>query len=83
MSDVVRKSDCKTFYSVNTPDYPEAEYLINPANMKEIETLPQEYRKISGSTVVEMSTAEKAAVDTAKPKPVSCPLGLECRFTVK
>jgi hypothetical protein len=52
-------------YSVNTPDYPESDWIINP-DLTILETVPIKYLKVSGDLVIEMTTAEKAVVDAAE-----------------
>jgi len=48
--------------SANTPDYPTADWLINP-DLSALSAIPQKHWKVSGSTVVEMTQAEKDVVD--------------------
>ena len=48
--------------SINTPDYPVADWLINP-DVSAVSTVARKYWKVSGSSVVEMSQAEKDVVD--------------------
>lgn len=56
--------------SVNTPDYESrADALINPDTTL-LKTVSAEYVKVSGGRAVEMTAAEKAVVDAAKPVPV-------------
>jgi len=52
-------------YSVNTPDYPVEQWIINP-DLTILETVPIKYCKVSGDLIVEMSPAEKAVVDAAE-----------------
>lgn len=52
-------------YSVNTPDYPEEIWIINP-DLTILETVPIHYIKIVGDLLVEMTTEEKAVVDAAE-----------------
>jgi len=52
-------------YSVNTPDYPESEWIINP-DLTILETVPIHYIKIVGDLLVEMTPEEKAVVDAAE-----------------
>jgi hypothetical protein len=52
-------------YSVNTPDYPETEWIINP-DLTALASVPQKYWKVSGDLVIEMTAAEKAVVDAAE-----------------
>lgn len=56
--------------SVNTPDFDPAVWLINP----DVRTVrgagvPERHWKVVGDTVVEMSAAEKAAVDAPVTRP--------------
>lgn len=52
-------------YSVNTPDYPVSEWIINP-DLTALASVPQKYWKVSGDLVIEMTPAEKAVVDAAE-----------------
>lgn len=57
MSNVLNKTTLQYLRSVNTPDYPTSDWIINPI-------LPQCYQKfwvIEGDTVREMTPAEKTA----------------------
>jgi hypothetical protein len=77
MSDVFDKQRMMLLPSVNTPDFmDEARYIISP-DMEAVKDVDRKYLKIDGSRVVEMSTAEKAAVDATVVKPVGfpCPYG--------
>lgn len=49
--------------SVNTPDYPTADWLINP-DVSSLSAVPRKHWKVSGSSVVEMNVSEKSVVDT-------------------
>lgn len=51
--------------SVNTPEYPTADWLINP-DVSALSAVPRKHWKVSGASVVEMSVAEKAVIDTPK-----------------
>lgn len=52
--------------SVNTPDYSsDPDCIVNP-NVSAVLGVPRRYWKRSGSSVLEMSAAEKAAVDAAE-----------------
>jgi len=48
--------------SVNTPEYSEGSYLINPS-LAAVEGIELKYWKVDTGAVVEMSTAEKEAID--------------------
>lgn len=69
MSDVVNRNDPTIWLrSVNTPDYPPENWVINPDMISEglIDAngnilVPKKYWKISGDSVVEMSQMEKDA----------------------
>lgn len=72
MADVVHKTTLVPSYKVNTPDYPTATYLINPAGLPALDAAPYvpiKYRKlITGDTDVgEMTAGEKATYDAANP----------------
>ena len=66
MSNVIHKSTLEARASVNTPDYPDSSWLINPLEFDAIEQVPQRYRKLNGDDVAEMTEAEKSAVDIAE-----------------
>ena len=73
MANVIKKTpNSKGVYeyrkSVNTPDYPTADWLIDP-DVSALSAIPRRHWKVSGSSVVEMSSAEKTVVDTP-PAPV-------------
>ncbi|MBT8428494.1 MAG: hypothetical protein KJN79_01140 [Gammaproteobacteria bacterium] len=50
--------------SVNTPDYPVLDWIINP-DLSALTGVPQKYWKVVGDTVVEMTQGEKDAADAA------------------
>ena len=52
--------------SVNTPAYDPGNWLINP-DLAAVSGVPPMYWKVVGDTVVEMSQAEKDAVDATQP----------------
>lgn len=56
--------------SVNTPDFDPAIWLINP-DLRTVRGagVPERHWKVVADTVVEMSAAEKAAVDAPIPSP--------------
>ena len=68
MSTVVNKTTFQVLDSVNTPDFPTADWLINPAGLDALiaASVPTRYWKlISGGTDVgEMTVLEKAVVDS-------------------
>jgi hypothetical protein len=61
MANVINKTTLQLLYSVNTPDYPTTEWIINPV-LPACEAI---YWKIVGDTVQEMTQPEKDAVDAA------------------
>lgn len=65
MSTVLKRSTLEIFESVNTPDYSEVDYLINP-DLSALTYVPKYYWKLSGETVLEMSAEEKTAVDASR-----------------
>lgn len=62
MADVVNRITKEFILSVNTPDYPVEDWIINP-DLTAVEGIPQKYWKIIGDTIVEMNQSEKDAVD--------------------
>lgn len=64
MASVLNKTTLQYIESVNTPDYPTSDWIVNP-DMSNVEGVPLKYWKLDGTDVVEMSQAEKEAVDAA------------------
>jgi hypothetical protein len=64
MANVVNKTTGEFLQSVNTPDFSESEWLINP-DISTVRLVPNRYWKVVGTDVVEMSMDEKAAVDAS------------------
>ena len=62
MATVINRSTKSLFYSVNTPDYSDIDWIINP-DLSQLTSVPQKYWKIYGDLVLEMTTPEKAVVD--------------------
>jgi hypothetical protein len=62
MADVLHKTTFRFMKSVNTADYLDGNWLINP-DMSAIEGVPQKYWKVVGETVVPMSDEEIALVE--------------------
>ncbi len=79
MSIVVKKVADPTYLthrvvrSANTPDYPTADWLINPAGIAALDAaeVPTKYWDVVASDVEEMDAGEKAAVDAAALVPFS------------
>lgn len=67
MANVFNKTTNRYYRSVHTPDYPEADYLINPDVSALEGSVPERYWKFDGvDAVVEMTQAEKDAYDAAR-----------------
>lgn len=64
MANVLNRSTLKYLESVNTPDYPVENWVINP-DMSGVASVPQKYWKLIGDVPSEMSTEEKQLVDQA------------------
>ena len=69
MSNVVHRTTKKYLRSVNTPDYPVEDWIINP-DLSAVVQVPNKYWKIAGDVVTEMDLTEKSAVDRDAPPPV-------------
>ena len=66
MADVVNKATGQYRRSVNTPDFPDTEWLINP-DLTAVAGVPQRHWKVVGNAVVEMDATEKERVDAPVP----------------
>lgn len=64
MADVLHRTTRRYLKSVNTPDYPPADYIINP-DMTAVQGFHWRYWKINGDAVALMTQAERDAVDAA------------------
>lgn len=62
MADVLNRTTKQFLRSVNTPEYDPADWIVNP-DLAAVAGVHRKYWKIDGDTVLEMSTAEKQAVD--------------------
>ena len=78
MADVFNRNTKQHLKSVNTPDYPESEWIINPTFIPDCES---KYIIVEGNTIREMTTEEKAVVDYVAPQPV--PTAEELAATAK
>ena len=67
MADVLNRLTKQLLLSVNTPDYPPADWIINP-DLSPVAGVPWRYWKIVGDSVVEMTDEEKAIVDQPLPR---------------
>ena len=61
---VINKNTFAVLKSVNTPDYSETDWLVDP-DLSSVEGVDQKYWKVAGGQVVEMNSGEKAIVNTA------------------
>lgn len=61
MSNVINKTTLQYLESVNTPDYPETDWIINP-DMSDVDGVPRKYWKLVNNVPTEMTQAEKDAV---------------------
>lgn len=64
MANVLHRIIFKYLPSVNTPDYPEGTWVVNP-DMSPVEGVPTKYWKLTGDVLSVMDQAEKDAVDDA------------------
>lgn len=64
MATVVNRTTKEVLYSVNTPDYDSADWVINP-DLSSVSGVPTRYWKIDGDTISPMSGAEREAVDAS------------------
>jgi len=64
MADVINRTTLQYLQSINTPDYPDIDWIVNP-DLSGLIGIPQKYWKIVGDTVVQMDTTEQAAVDAS------------------
>lgn len=64
MANVLNRTTKVYLVSVNTPDYPTADWIINP-DLSGVQGVPVKYWKIVGDIVSEMNQSEKDAVDAA------------------
>jgi hypothetical protein len=64
MAAVLNRTTKAFFASANTPDYPVAEWIINP-DLTAVEGFPSQYWIITGDIVTLMDQAQRDAVDAA------------------
>ncbi len=64
MADVINRTTLEFLKSQHTPDFPVADWIINP-DLSALSGVPAKYWKIVADTVVEMTQTEKDAVDAA------------------
>jgi hypothetical protein len=65
MSNVLNRTTKQYLISVSTPDYPDVDWIINP-DLSSVVGIAEKYWKISGDSVLEMTSEEKAIVDAAE-----------------
>lgn len=65
MSNVLNRTTKQYLISVSTPDYPDVDWIVNP-DLSSVIGIAQKYWKISGDSVSEMTSEEKAVVDAAE-----------------
>ncbi len=63
MSNVIHRTTLMQKFSVNTPDYPVTDWIINP-DLSALAAVLKKYWKIVGGAVLEMTQAEKDTVDS-------------------
>lgn len=62
MATVLHRTTKQLITSANTPDFPEADWIINP-DMSAVSSFPPKYWIITGNTVSLMSKPERDALD--------------------
>lgn len=65
MADVVHRTTKQHLRSVNTPEYPGADWIRNP-DLSAVAGQPAKYWTVAGDAVLLMSQAERDAVDAAE-----------------
>lgn len=65
MADVVNRTTKQYLRSVNTPEYPVVDWIINP-DVSALAGVPTKYWVISGDVITEMDQTAKDAVDAAE-----------------
>lgn len=65
MASVLNRNTMQYLRSVNAPEYPAEDWIINP-DLSAVAGVDRKYWKISGDAVSEMSQAEQDAVDAAE-----------------
>ncbi len=65
MADVVHRTTKQYLRSVHTPDYPSADWIINP-DLSAVAGFAEKYWMIAGDTVALMDQAARDAVDAAE-----------------
>lgn len=65
MASVLNRATRQYIQSVNTPDYPSQDWIINP-DLSAVAVWPNRYWLITGDAVTLMDAAARTAVDTAQ-----------------
>lgn len=65
MADVLNRTTMQLLSSVNTPDYPSSDWIINP-DLSAVAGVAVKYWKVAGDVVAEMDQSEKDVVDAAE-----------------
>ena len=79
MADVLNRVTKQFLRSVNTPDYPAEDWIINP-DLTEVAAVPWRYWKIVGDAVLPMTQAEREEVDRPPPRDEMYPYELLSLF---
>jgi len=66
-ADVVNRTTKQYHQSVNTPDFPVVDWIINP-DLSAVQGFPSRYWKINGDVVTLMAPVERMALDDANAK---------------
>ena len=69
MANVLNRTTLQYLISVNTPDYPDTDWIINPDMSGLSEQYP--FWVLEGDVVRDMTTEEKSAWQVAHPQPVA------------
>ena len=67
MADVINRRSREYRRSVNTPDYPLSDWIINP-DLSKVTGVPWRYWKIVGDSVLPMTQEERDIVDAPQPR---------------
>jgi hypothetical protein len=67
MADVINRLSREYKRSVNTPEYPLADWIINP-DLSSVAGVPWKYWKIVGDSVLPMTQEERDIVDAPQPR---------------
>lgn len=65
MSNVLNRSTLEYLTSVNTPDFPPAQFVINP-DLSAVQNFPPKYWILTGNTITLQSPAQRQATDDAE-----------------